>query len=632
MRIAVVDSGIDPDHPRLENLRCSGVSFVQDESSHVSTVTDYEDLLGHGTASAAIIYKFCREAEYVAVKIFQNELVSSEKTLSTAISWCIENSIDIINLSLGILTNSPSEELLRVCDEAHYRNIVIVAAGHHNSNNDCYPACYPSTFGVTWGNVPDFRKHGYIPDSPIEFIAKGTIQRVATIDGGYRIRSGTSLACAYFTGIVAATLESHHKMDLTTLKRHLVDNADRNIKPIQFGRQTRQIDFPAVRSNEMEAVRKQVFSSRIDQNWVGRLGVFPASEKEMRAFVELPDYASFPVTKYLDYPRKVDFRKLSLSKKEEAVSPATGPSPNSIESFDTLVLGYYSDQMFESNIRYGRSLVDKCLLENKNIFAFDFRLQSELQEHMRNHPYNGKIYVPGVTQRLFDDVMKFRYLPPVKVPVLGVIGTSNRQGKFTTQLRVKRIMENAGYRVSYLSSEPQGELFGANMTFPYGYQSAAHIEQEKWQFFLRTYLKGVSEFQRPHAILTGTQGTTIPRGNRDLIIGNETDTLRFLIGTIPDRFICAVNPQDSIGYIRNVCKVVSVFCKASPIFFVMTPWKRVFEKTETGQTVAKHLTLDEDEKNACRTRFEEALNMPVIDIMDHNNDGLILRTIEAEFS
>ncbi len=631
MRIAVVDSGIDMDHPRLKHIQCFGVSLIQDEQKRITVCEDYQDRLGHGTASAAIIYKFCHEAEYVAVKIFQNELITSESLLCRAISWCIENSVDIVNLSLGILTNSPSAELLRLCNEAYDRNIVVVAAAHHISNSECYPAYYPSTFGVTWGNVPDFRRYGYIPDSPVEFVAKGTIQRVPTINGGYRIQSGTSLACAYFAGIIAATLESHNKMNAASLKKHLVNNADRNIKPIQFGRPPKN-DFPSVRSSDLDTVRKRVFRNIKEQNWAGRLGIFPASEKEMRAFVELPDYTSFPVSKYLDYPRNVDFRKPSESKKDMNLTPATYLNSDTTEGFDTLVLGYYSDQMFESNVRFGRSLVDRCLMENKNIFAFDSRLQSELKEHTRNHLYNGSIHVPGISRELFDDVMKFRYLPPVGIPVLGVIGTSNRQGKFTTQLRIKRIMENAGYEISYLSSEPQGELFGANMTFPYGYQSAVHIEQEKWQYFLRTYMKGVADFLHPHVILTGTQGTTIPRGNRDLIIGNETDTLNFLIGIMPDRFICAINPQDSIGYIRNVCKVVSIFCKASPIFFVMTPWERVFKRTETGQTVAQHRTLDEDEKKHCQRRFEEALDRPVIDIMDHENDGLILRAIEAEFS
>jgi Subtilase family len=95
IRIGIIDSGVNPANPHIGNI-AGGATIapgVQDPS--------FVDHLGHGTAIAALIHSRAPKAELFAVKIFRNSLVTNLATVLSAVDWCIDNEIDLINLSLG---------------------------------------------------------------------------------------------------------------------------------------------------------------------------------------------------------------------------------------------------------------------------------------------------------------------------------------------------------------------------------------------------------------------------------------------------------------------------------------------------------------------------------------------------
>lgn len=632
VRIAIVDSGIDADHKRLENCDCSGISLRCDGENELTITDEYGDSLGHGTACASIIHKVDPQAEIVAVKIFHRELSAKEGLLCEGIRWCLGNDIDIINLSLGIQMDSPSQELLGLLEEAFEKNIVIVSAAHNDLRQECYPAHFHTVFGVTWGKVDHHRSYGYLPNSPIEFIAKGTIQRVAWKDGGYSILSGTSMACAYFTGITAGVLRQNPLMSVGELRSHLIENADANIRQLQLGSNV-QGTFPRIISGDLDEVGQRLFRRAEKMDWLGDLAVFPASEKEMSGFVEFPDYCTQKIAKYIDYPRNMKMpHKNGRGKSASIKIYDKMPDVEDCGDFDTMVLGYFYDQLFEANIRFGNDLLAVCMKAQKNLYVYDPRLKAHIECLNGDAEPLFRMYMPEVSGRLHDRVMQFCHLPKVRVPVMAVIGTSNRQGKFTAQLRLKDILEREGYAVGHVSTEPQGELFGADFSFPYGYNGTVSIGREKWSMFLRTLLKGVQEYNDPHIILTGTQGMTVPRIRNQAPLGNECDSLEFMYGVQPDTLVCAINPQDSIELVVNVCQAARIFCGAEPLFFIMTPWMRDYTRTSNGRRVSRHRYLNEDEMAEKMDHFKGVLQKPVVDIMDVNNDGLILDAIQDFFS
>jgi subtilase family protein len=91
MKIAIVDSGVHPDHPHVCGI-AGGVAITGD---------DLLDRLGHGTAIAGAIREKVPDAELYAVKVFDRRLSANLETIFRALQWCTENEMDVINLSLG---------------------------------------------------------------------------------------------------------------------------------------------------------------------------------------------------------------------------------------------------------------------------------------------------------------------------------------------------------------------------------------------------------------------------------------------------------------------------------------------------------------------------------------------------
>jgi subtilisin family serine protease len=103
LRIAVLDSGVNPSHPHAGGLT-SGVSLAGEGISE-----DTVDRLGHGTAVVALIHALAPEATIVPVRIFDKTLSTNLPTLVRALEWCAANSIQIINLSLGTTNENHRE-------------------------------------------------------------------------------------------------------------------------------------------------------------------------------------------------------------------------------------------------------------------------------------------------------------------------------------------------------------------------------------------------------------------------------------------------------------------------------------------------------------------------------------------
>ncbi len=95
VRVGIIDSGVHLAHPHIGNIS-GGVAIGGDAQG-----ANYADRLGHGTAIAALIHQRAPLADLFAVKVFHHALATDLATLLFAIDWCLDNGMDLINLSLG---------------------------------------------------------------------------------------------------------------------------------------------------------------------------------------------------------------------------------------------------------------------------------------------------------------------------------------------------------------------------------------------------------------------------------------------------------------------------------------------------------------------------------------------------
>ncbi|HUK14789.1 MAG TPA: S8 family serine peptidase, partial [Bryobacteraceae bacterium] len=133
MKIAIIDSGIHPDHPHVEGV-AGGVGVTPQ-----GLAQDFIDRLGHGTAvAAAIREKAGRHAELYAVKVFDRRLTANIDVILRALQWCSDQRMDLINLSLG--TSNPAH---RAKFEQVLTNGPLVVGAAHS-----LPGDLPGVIGV----------------------------------------------------------------------------------------------------------------------------------------------------------------------------------------------------------------------------------------------------------------------------------------------------------------------------------------------------------------------------------------------------------------------------------------------------------------------------------------------------
>lgn len=125
MRVAVIDSGVNPAHPHIVGPVRGGVSIGGPDET-------YLDYLGHGTAVMAAIEEKAPEAELYAVRIFHRELRTRIEWVTRGIEWCLEQRMDYVNLSLGTMNAGHREAFEWLVERAIRQGMTIVSARRMN--------------------------------------------------------------------------------------------------------------------------------------------------------------------------------------------------------------------------------------------------------------------------------------------------------------------------------------------------------------------------------------------------------------------------------------------------------------------------------------------------------------------
>ncbi|MGI9017973.1 MAG: S8 family serine peptidase [Euzebya sp.] len=220
VRVAVVDSGIDVDHPDLEGCVDGedGVALSLDaDGSVVERSGPHRDSFGHGTACAGIIHSLAPGARITSVKVLGEGLSGKAAVFLRGLAWCVEQKFDIVNLSLGTTRQDWALPFYEVCDRAYFAGTTVITA----ANNVARPS-WPSLIGTVTSvacNMSDNpERFHYNPDPPTEFLARGVDVEVAW-RGGSRIRgTGNSYAAPHIAGMAARILSKHNDLRPFQLK------------------------------------------------------------------------------------------------------------------------------------------------------------------------------------------------------------------------------------------------------------------------------------------------------------------------------------------------------------------------------------------------------------------------------
>lgn len=212
--IAIVDSGIDLDHPDLScaGKLTAGYDFVNGDD-------DPDDDLGHGTHVAGIagactdnnlgVAGMSWGARLMPVKVLNHSGSGSYSHLAAGIIYAADHGAQVVNLSLGgIFDSQTMSDGVRY---AHDRGVLVTAAAGNCAaggsgcsgyiNPIMYPGAYTTTLAVAATDLGD--NHAYFSEYHpyVDVAAPGVGIWSTYLGGGYTSKSGTSMATPFVSGL-----------------------------------------------------------------------------------------------------------------------------------------------------------------------------------------------------------------------------------------------------------------------------------------------------------------------------------------------------------------------------------------------------------------------------------------------
>jgi len=282
--VAVIDTGIQPDHPDLNvaggrrfysGYRGLNLRQFQDDQ--------YHDNDGHGTHVAGIIGALDNHIGVVgvapgvrlwALRVFNDDDDSYLSDVVAAIDWMIDNldTVSVVNISLS--GTGYHDALHTAIQNAVAQGIVVVAAagndakdiygadGIFGTNDDVVPAAYPEvaaisalydtngkpggstsnlnddSFAVSFSNfsgsvVPYNPVHS--PGAAIDLMMPGVSIRSTSLNSGYATKSGTSMAAPHAAGLAALYIavngRATNAAGVYAIRQALIDSASAQTSP-----------------------------------------------------------------------------------------------------------------------------------------------------------------------------------------------------------------------------------------------------------------------------------------------------------------------------------------------------------------------------------------------------------------
>jgi serine protease AprX len=246
IRIAIVDTGIDPEHPDFQDRVAEMVDWVGeglvDENGHGTHCASIA--AGSGTASGGRYRGVAPAATIYAAKVLRRNGQGMMSDVMAGIDWAVDQGVHIISLSLGGPGPSDGHDALaEMCDAAMASGVVVcVAAGNDGPANRTVGSPGASREAITVGASTDedmiasFSSRGPTADGRVKpdivvpghlitaARAKGTTMGTP-IDAYYAEASGTSMATPVAAGLCALLLQKEPDLTPAQVKARLMETA-----------------------------------------------------------------------------------------------------------------------------------------------------------------------------------------------------------------------------------------------------------------------------------------------------------------------------------------------------------------------------------------------------------------------
>ncbi len=243
--IAILDTGIDSNHPDLTNKMRRHSNGAVYGYNTLNNTTNALDDNGHGTHCAGIAAAQINNGVGIAgvagwnpsnpsaqsfiqlmpVKVLSSSGSGSLSGIANGITWAADNGAHVISMSLG--GSSGSQTLANAITYAWNRGcLVVAAAGNGGSSSPSYPAYYPEVIAVAATDSSDrlasFSQYG----SWVDIAAPGVAILSTIPNNRYASYDGTSMACPHVAGAAALIWAQYPNLTNQQLRQIIEQNVD----------------------------------------------------------------------------------------------------------------------------------------------------------------------------------------------------------------------------------------------------------------------------------------------------------------------------------------------------------------------------------------------------------------------
>lgn len=560
--VVIIDSGVD------NYINEEGIYFLFNGFEFVQNHKLFTDNVGHGTAVYGIIKSHNHNVKCFHVKIFDKESnCINEDILLYALNYIYENiECKYINMSFGIAIPMKRKELYEICQRLKEKGVILVSA-FDNMEVISYPAAFDNVIGVaSSSDCTRITDVTFIEHPIVNVCGKGGLQRVKWTEPKYIFTQGNSYACAHITGILSKSSCSNMEEALLYLQNIAIEKYTQknNVKSIHLphiSKGSNAVLFPF--NKEMHSLVR--FSHLLCVN------IIDVYDVRQSARVNASTNKLLNITKPKDY----------FIKNIENIN---------WDSFDIFVLGH-SDELVK--VLGSTELVEQIILQayynGKYIYCFD-----DISDIVKKHSLSlEQIYYPKIMVENIDHIpLGMLYRP--WVPMLGVFGTTSKQGKFTLQLILREKFLQDGYCVGQIGTEPSAYLFDMDLCFHFGYHSTTNIIRQNMVSYLNSEINNISQ-KGADIIISGCQSgsVTYDFGNAKYYTFSQSE---FLLGTLPDAVILCVNSYDEPDYVRRTIQYIESCADSKVVALVVYP---MGYNNQLGRSRLVHLSDTELNSIAC---------------------------------
>ncbi len=255
--LAIIDTGVDLDHPDLAGKIIPGYDFVNDDGMP-------QDDHGHGTHVAGIaaastdngigVAGLCPECRIMPLKALDSGNSGYYSWWASAIVYAVDHGANVINMSMG--GTGYSQALRDATLYAYAADVPIVAAMMNDGNSTLYyPAAFTETIAVGSTDRYDDRSSFSNYGDHIDLVAPGSAILSTMWDDTYASWYGTSMATPHVAGVLGLVHSVRPGYTVEELRQVLRATADDQVGPPNEDKKGWDRYFGAGRLNAARAVQ-----------------------------------------------------------------------------------------------------------------------------------------------------------------------------------------------------------------------------------------------------------------------------------------------------------------------------------------------------------------------------------------